>query len=362
MTSTKRTMMAAALFSILASAGSAVGQLDPVAERALGGASPKAVLKAESRFVDAVEDAPMPSLMPGDEAPELAVATFVKGAPISEFEEGTVYLVDFWATWCGPCIQSMPHLSSLQDEYADDNFRLVGVSIWERPSGDALVDHVTKFVDRRDDVMRYTVAIDDNGAMAASWMDASGQQGIPTAMLVDRAGEIAWIGYGNDPAMDEAVKAVVEGTWDNAAAKTDRESAIQAERAHTAFMPWYERFSTLAASGERDQAARLAAALFTEGKVTDPQALNAMAWAIVEGEGWDAPAVAVAKAMATEALEQLGWKDAPVLDTLAWAEHRLGNHAEAVRVQTMAVELIPDPQEREAYESALETFKKAMGG
>ncbi len=49
----------------------------------------------------------------GDAAPKLAVKEFVKGDPIAQLEKGKTYVVEFWATWCGPCRTSIPHLTEL---------------------------------------------------------------------------------------------------------------------------------------------------------------------------------------------------------------------------------------------------------
>ncbi len=303
------------------------------------------IIAAEKQHLDAPEV--KPTLMPGDAAPELKVATFVKGAPISEFEEGTAYLVDFWATWCGPCIASIPKLTELQSKYAGDNFTLLAVSIWERPTGDELIDHVTAFVDKRDEDMGYTVAIDDDGQMAESWVEASGQQGIPTAMIVDRAGKVAWIGYGTDPAMSGVLESVINDEWDLADARAKREKSLHE-------MSWFQRIGELAKS-DRDRAVTLAGALASEGAFVSPRIMNAIAWGMVEDDTWSADAHAVARDLAKAAIDE-GGDDAAILDTLAWAHYRLGEVDTAIEIQTKAVDMA-DERMKADLEKGLETFK-----
>ncbi len=76
------------------------------------------------------EDGVKPELAIGDSAPGLQVQEFVKGEPVKQFEKGKIYVVEFWATWCGPCRESIPHLSKLQQE--NKNVTFVGVSVDEQ--------------------------------------------------------------------------------------------------------------------------------------------------------------------------------------------------------------------------------------
>src|SRR5436190_22041055 len=126
----------------------------------------------------------------GDPAPKLQTGTWVQGEPVKDFEKGKAYIVEFWATWCGPCRVSIPHLNEIHNKFKDKNLVVIGQDCFERDES-----LVKPFVKKMDDKMTYRVALDDKqvsdkGKMAETWMEAAGQNGIPSAFLVDTKGVI----------------------------------------------------------------------------------------------------------------------------------------------------------------------------
>ena len=149
----------------------------------------------------------------GDKAPELKVAKWVKGTPVSKLEEGKFYVVEFWATWCGPCRESIPHLTELAHKY-NGKVTFIGVDVWESiPEGQTVDQVVGKFLKEMGDKMDYNVALDtESKDMATNWMEAAAQNGIPAAFVVGKDSKIAWIGHPMD--IDEALGKILEGTFD----------------------------------------------------------------------------------------------------------------------------------------------------
>ena len=158
--------------------------------------------------VPAATAQPAATLKVGDPAPALAQGKYVQGEPVAAFEKGKVYVVEFWATWCGPCRTAIPHVNKLQEKHKDRGLVVIGQNVWQR--GENVESDVTAFVKQMGADMTYRVALDRDGAMAETWMKAAGRKGIPAAFVVDREGKIAWIGHPSS-GLDEAVEKALGG-------------------------------------------------------------------------------------------------------------------------------------------------------
>lgn len=142
----------------------------------------------------------------GDQAPGLDIDTWVKGEETA-IETGNVYVVEFWATWCGPCRRSIPHLTKLQKEFEEDGLTIIGISKEE-------IEKVRPFVRNSGNRMNYTVAVDRNGSTHRAWFDAAGLKGIPAAFIVDRKGKIAYIGNPLQEDFESTLRRVMRGRFD----------------------------------------------------------------------------------------------------------------------------------------------------
>jgi thiol-disulfide isomerase/thioredoxin len=155
------------------------------------------------------QDAQSPPLNIGDPAPRIRVREWLKGVPAQGFEKDKVYVVEFWATWCGPCRAVMPHLSALAIEYKD-SVTVVGIDILEEKS--TSLEKVKAFVDSMGNRMDYHVAADDSNFMVTDWLYASGLHGIPIAYVVNQEGRIAWMGM--PERLDEVLPNILNHTWE----------------------------------------------------------------------------------------------------------------------------------------------------
>jgi thiol-disulfide isomerase/thioredoxin len=172
---------------------------------------------------------PDPATLIGKAPPPITVAKWVKGDPLTNFEKGKVYIVDFWATWCGPCKAAIPHLTKLAQDHKGQ-LEIIGVSISEQQkdsSDTAYIQTVQRFVDKMGDKMDYRVAVDTpDKIMHETWFKPTGTGGIPTAYIIDQNGLVAWTGIGDPADVERITNQVLAKTFDY---KKEQERARQLE-------------------------------------------------------------------------------------------------------------------------------------
>lgn len=173
-----------------------------------------------------------PALAVGDYAPQLKVEKWLKGGNFNGLEKGKVYIVDLWATWCVPCIASMPHLSGLQQQYKSDGLEVIGITM-EDNYGNTL-QKIESFVQKRDSIMNYDVALVPvainkdslQGIFVHPWMQQLGYMNLPIAFLIDRNGRIAYIG---DPlTMDGPLKQIINNNYNLSSLRKEYFERLQA--------------------------------------------------------------------------------------------------------------------------------------
>jgi thiol-disulfide isomerase/thioredoxin len=332
----KRTFKATTLALALSfAAGSPTLAAGPEHEHDKSQDSMKAAAKDAPTLEDFVGEVKLPELYIGSKAPELQIAKFVKGDSVDGFESGQVYVVEFWATWCGPCIAAFPHLSELQEEHGD-KAQFIGVNVWEGVEDQTeRIDKIETFVDEQGDRMSYTVAVEAGSAMADTWMKPAGQNGIPAAFIVDGTGHVAWIGHPGS--IDEPLADVIAGKFDPTTAIEDAKSKMLISSA-------YRMFGKAMSTGEGvDEARQIADILINDFFSDQPSGLNAISWMILtsESENIGEAEFKVAHRAIALACEKTQWKDWSLLDTYALAAFKTGHNAEAIKWQKKAIELAP---------------------
>ena len=143
-----------------------------------------------------------PPLPIGSKAPAFRTTTLA-GKPLSLASlRGHVVLVDYWATWCGPCRMATPTLQGLHQKFAKRGLRVIGMSV----DDDSTVSQVPAFA--RMMHMTYTITASPQANSQAAQLYNAG--GIPAQYLIDKKGVIRWAQEGFDPGEGPKLSALIQ--------------------------------------------------------------------------------------------------------------------------------------------------------
>jgi len=326
-------------------------------------------------------------LMVGDKAPKLQVGRWIQGEPVPGFDSNHVYVVEFWATWCGPCVGSIPHLNQVSKKFKDDGVIVIGQDVWDSDEA------VPPFVKKMGDKMIYRVALDDkrqdaDGAMNKTWWKRSvNHHGIPTAFIINRSGIIAWIGHPLS-LNEQTLTDIVSGEYDLAKAAVEYKKALEENEKFQALQEglfsaikqkkWDDADSALGKISEMypksqgftsihlqvllgqkkiDEACQLADS-FSNVKSTNAMWQNDLAWTMATSDNADQRCLILAEKMAERAVQLTDGKDSAELDTLARVQFLLGKKDEAIATEQNAAGLETDQYRKSNMEKTLASYRE----
>lgn len=327
------------------------------------------VLAGDPDEILAAENFEFEPLVVGDPAPNLSITNWVKGEEVSSFETGHIYVVEFWATWCGPCIRGMPHLTELQERHEGD-VTVIGVNIWDteqvdgdggeqrEESLDERVDRVSAWVGQSED-MGYTVAIDGTKKMEEEWMTPAGLGGIPAAFIVDGEGTIAWIGNPLATPPDDVLAELIDGEFDLEAATEEYAETVDVDQLKAD--AWYGHVVEMFKVKDWDHAYEVAGALLERDWSEQAELLNRISWLVLTHPLIEERDIAFAIKAAERGVELSERENPDVLDTLARGYFLDGQVEKAIETQEEALELLGERDPNRAnYEKPLAEYRAAL--
>lgn len=331
-------------------------------------------------FVVAAGTSARADLKIGDPAPPLLMTDWIKGDPI-DMSKGVgknVYVLEFWATWCGPCLPTFPMATALQNRYRDDGVVVVGVTSKGQFPQLQSKENVSAFVERQGKKMGYAVGFDANNTVNRLYMQALGAMGIPYTVVVDKAGNIAWTGHpaaGLEQAVEEMIspdydpksayrrgradamfqntaRFIQAGVW--AQAMSGLEEVLKVDPSHRDALTYYVYIRAVERN-DRD-GLRIWVDAYLKSGATDVDGLTNLAEALMSVQVLDARDPELILRVAEAAYAAGKESNAMAVVTYARAAFGIGLVDQAVRLQEQGLRLASESM-RAGYQITLDYYK-----
>ena len=119
---------------------------------------------------------------------------------VGQSVQGKVLLVNFWATWCPPCVEELPSIQNTRDYFSQDDFEVIAVNAGESSND------IEQFLPTLPIALAFPIALDQRLTVYADWQ----VQPLPTTFLVDREGRIRYQAIGPRDFSSDRIRSIIQ--------------------------------------------------------------------------------------------------------------------------------------------------------